>query len=264
MVAAMRPGELGLLGGADGADHGGAEMLGPLAGDEADAPGGGVEQDGVAGLHREGPVQQVLGGEPLQHHGGGGGVVDALRHLHGGGRGDQGLLRVGALARAVSDPVADLEARDPLAHGRDLARPLLAGREGQLGRLVGAGAEVDVDEVHPDRALAHPDLAGARLGARNLRVGHHLGAAILLNSDRLRHRELLDSAARGRTARGAARGEIRAVRSGAMPDPGPGAISCPPHATRLRPRAPFGAGGMARCSLPRGRGTPRDHVSVWT
>ena len=45
VIVAMRPGELGLLGRADGADHGRAQMLRPLADDQADAAGGRVEQD---------------------------------------------------------------------------------------------------------------------------------------------------------------------------------------------------------------------------
>src|SRR5439155_21026900 len=54
MMAAMGLGELGLGIGADRADDGGTEMLRPLAEDEADAAGGGVDQDGAALLHATG------------------------------------------------------------------------------------------------------------------------------------------------------------------------------------------------------------------
>ena len=40
MVGAVLLGDFGLVLGADGADHGGAEMVRPLAGDQADAAGG--------------------------------------------------------------------------------------------------------------------------------------------------------------------------------------------------------------------------------
>jgi hypothetical protein len=67
VVAAVLAGELGLLVGAHGADHGGAEGLRPLADDQADAAGRGVDEDGVARLHAIGAPQQVLGGEALHH-----------------------------------------------------------------------------------------------------------------------------------------------------------------------------------------------------
>ena len=50
VVAAMGLGELRLFVVADGADHGGAEMLGPLADDQADAARRGMDQDGLAGF----------------------------------------------------------------------------------------------------------------------------------------------------------------------------------------------------------------------
>ena len=50
VVAAVGAGQLGLRVARDGADHGQAQQLGPLGDDQADAAGGGVQQDGVAGL----------------------------------------------------------------------------------------------------------------------------------------------------------------------------------------------------------------------
>ena len=50
MVAAIRLGERRLLVVADRADHGGAEMLGPLADDQPDPAGRGVDQDRLAGF----------------------------------------------------------------------------------------------------------------------------------------------------------------------------------------------------------------------
>src|SRR5262249_15034015 len=47
VIAAVLLGKVDLVGRPHGADHGGAKMLGPLAGDEADAAGGSVEQNGV-------------------------------------------------------------------------------------------------------------------------------------------------------------------------------------------------------------------------
>ena len=53
-------GELALVLGADGADHGGAQRLAPLAEDEADAAGGRMHQDGVALLHLVGAAQRDI------------------------------------------------------------------------------------------------------------------------------------------------------------------------------------------------------------
>ena len=51
VVRAVLLGELGLVLRADGADHVGAEMIGPLAGDQADAAGRRMDEDVVALLH---------------------------------------------------------------------------------------------------------------------------------------------------------------------------------------------------------------------
>ena len=60
MGAAVRARDLGLLVGADGADHGHADGARPLAGDQADAAGGGVVQDRLAALERIDLAEQVL------------------------------------------------------------------------------------------------------------------------------------------------------------------------------------------------------------
>ena len=53
MIAAVCARDLGLFLAADGADHGRAEMLRPLAHDQADTAGRGMDQDRVAGLDRD-------------------------------------------------------------------------------------------------------------------------------------------------------------------------------------------------------------------
>jgi hypothetical protein len=65
MVAAMGPGEFGLLIAADGADDGRTQRLGPLTGDETDTAGGCMEQDGVAFLDLVGLPEKVLCVIPL-------------------------------------------------------------------------------------------------------------------------------------------------------------------------------------------------------
>ena len=186
----MRAGEFRLLGRADRADHRGAEMLGPLRGDEPDAAGGGVEQDGVAGLHPVGPPQQVLRGEALEHHCGCGLVGDGVGQVDHTLGVDHDLLGIGAGGAGIGDALADTEIGDALTERIDHARALLAEGEGERGRLVSAGAEIDVDEVDTDGGLADADLARTRLRRGHVLVGHRLGPAILVHPDRLGHRVL--------------------------------------------------------------------------
>src|SRR6185503_14682268 len=61
VVAAMGLGERRLLVVADRADHRGTEMLGPLADDETDTAGRGVDQDRLARLHDMGAADLLLG-----------------------------------------------------------------------------------------------------------------------------------------------------------------------------------------------------------
>src|SRR6185369_7324479 len=55
-----------------------------------------------------------------------------------------------------------MEIGDARADGHDLAGGFVAGDERQPRRLVEAGAEVDVDEIHADGMLAKADLARSR------------------------------------------------------------------------------------------------------
>jgi hypothetical protein len=67
-----------------GADQLQAQRLGPLAGDQAHAAGGGMEQHVVAGLQafdRQRLLQQVLRRQALEHHAGGGVEGDAVGQL---------------------------------------------------------------------------------------------------------------------------------------------------------------------------------------
>lgn len=116
------PGQARLFRRADGADQLHSKGLGPLAGEQAHAARGGMEENGFAAPQFVGLAQQVLGGEPLEHHRGGLFEVDAV------GQVDQLLLRqhmqfaVGAQrAGGVGDAVADLETGHFAAHRLDLA-----------------------------------------------------------------------------------------------------------------------------------------------
>ena len=191
MVAAILLGERGLLVVADGAEHGGAEMLCPLADDQPDPAGRGMDQDRLAGLHRMGAADQVPGGHALQHHRRGLLVGDPGRHRHQPvGRHDP-RLAVGAERPAgISDAVAGFEPGD--------ARPDLLDDPGRLRaeparqwHRVEPAALIGVDVIEPDRGMADPDLARAGLADLDLLPFQHLGSAGLRKTDRLDHLPLL-------------------------------------------------------------------------
>ena len=87
-------GERGLLRRADAADHRCAQRLAPLAEDEPDAPGRGMDEDRVALFHPIGLAQQILRSQSLEHHPGGGFVGDRTRQLEQKPRFDVSLLGV--------------------------------------------------------------------------------------------------------------------------------------------------------------------------
>ena len=183
----MRLGERRLLVAADRADHGGAEMLRPLADDEADPAGGGVDQDGLARLHHMGAADQVPRGHALEHHRRGLLVGDAVGHRHQPVGRHHPRLGIGAERPAgIGDAVAGLEAADAGPDLLDDAGALAAEAARQRHR-VEAAALIGVDVVEADRGVPEPHLAGAGLADLDLLPVQHLGAAGLLETDRLHH-----------------------------------------------------------------------------
>ena len=165
MVAAIGEREIGLGLGADGADDMGAHRPRPLAGQEADAAGCGVDQHAVMRLDLEGLVQEVPDRQPLEHQDGAllvGDVVGQFDELVGG---DHPFGGVAAEIEVVGDAIAEVEIRDAGPDGNHFAGGLVAGNERQAWRLVEPGAEIDVDEIEADGVLADAHLA--RSGRRH-------------------------------------------------------------------------------------------------
>ncbi len=106
---------------------------------------------------------------PLQHRGARGAVVDPVGNHHALlGRHD---VRLGVRAQRrlrVRDPLAGLRLGHARADRLDHARALAPEHERHLRRVEPA-AQVRVDEVDPDRGLAHQDLARARRRAPGCR-----------------------------------------------------------------------------------------------
>jgi hypothetical protein len=173
----------------DRADGIHAELLQPLAGDQADASGGGVPQHGVALLHPVGGGDQVMHGEALQEHRGGLLLADALGQLDHALGGREAHLAVGPGQAGVADAVALLQALDARADGIDHAGRLVARHARQL-HGVEPGALVDVDEVDADGGVPQAHLAGAGLADRDVLVDHDLGTALRVVSDCFCHDSL--------------------------------------------------------------------------
>ena len=122
-------------------------MLGPLASDQADAAGGGMEQQHGLRTDLERPAQEIFRRHALQHDRCGGLVVDRVGDLHGLVRRDHDLFGIAAGDAVIGDAVADLEPVRAGPDGGDDAGAFLAESEGHLRRLVDTGPEIDVDEV---------------------------------------------------------------------------------------------------------------------
>ena len=188
MVGAVLLGERRLLLRPYRADDGRAQMLAPLAQDEADAARSRVDQDGVAFLDLVDVAHEVLRGHAFEHHAGRLLVGDRIRKLDRPIRGQQPFGRVAARAGHVGNAVAHLEVLDAVAHRDDFARALVADDERRGGSRIHPGAEIDVDEVDAAGVLLDADLPRARRTDIDVLISQRLGAAGLMHSDRCNHR----------------------------------------------------------------------------
>lgn len=149
--------------------------------------GGGVEQDRLAGLHRVGPADQVLGSHALEHDGRRRPVRHPVRDRHQHAGRDQAALGIRAgPAAGIGHPVAGLHDRDAGADRLDDPGPLAA-QSGRQRQRVEPGAVVGVDVVGPDGCMAYAGLALAGLADLDVLPAHDLGAAGLDDADRFGH-----------------------------------------------------------------------------
>ena len=159
VIAAIGEREVGLRLGADGADDMGAERPRPLAGEQPDAAGGGVDQHPMVRLDLEGLVQQVPDRQPLQHQHRALLVGDMVGQLDQFVRRDVPLAGIAAEIEIIGDAVAGMKIGHAGPDRQNLAGGFIAGDERQSRRLVEAGAIIHVDEVQADGMLADANLA---------------------------------------------------------------------------------------------------------
>jgi hypothetical protein len=143
----------------DRADQVHAHRARPLAGNQADAAGGRMEQDGVAGLERIGAPEQVLHGQPCS--------IMAARSRNRSRPAAPGYagrhvrsLAVGAVrTRRIGHAVAWLHVVTPSPTASTTPAPSCPRPPGS-GCRIQAGAVIHVDEIQADRMVAHARLAG--------------------------------------------------------------------------------------------------------
>ena len=160
--AAVGLGKLCLLVAADRADHGDAEMLGPLAEDQADTPRRGVQQNGLAGFDPIGLADEILHRQALQHHRRGCLVVNVVGQLDQAIRWNQPLIGIGAgRCASIGDAVAGFQIGDAGPGLLDNASRLAAEPARQRDRIK-SGPVVDIYKVQSHRGV--PDARFARAG----------------------------------------------------------------------------------------------------
>src|SRR4029453_13853110 len=169
-----------------GADHGGAQVLRPLREQQTDAPGSRVHEDSVTLPYAVGAANEVLRRKALQHHCRCRLVVDTGRDLYEAVGRAQHHFRISAERAGIGDPLTHLEFPDLRADGLDDASALRAERERQLHRIQ-AAALIGIDIVESDRGVAYPHLSRPRISDLNLLPLHLLGAAVLVDTDRMWH-----------------------------------------------------------------------------
>ena len=161
--------------------------LGPLAEDQSDATGCGVEKHRVTGVQtalRLGALEQVLHRQALEHHGRAGLETDGVRQFADafGRHHAQLAVRAGGLA-GVSRTVTHPQVRNACAHRLDHA----CGFHAQLQRnrqRIQASAEIHIGVIQASGVVANAHLAGAGLTHAQ---GDHLQllrATVLVDLDR--------------------------------------------------------------------------------
>ena len=167
MRAAVLARDPRLLVARDGADDDGAEAARPRADEQADAAGGRMDEQARPGADVAEVAQEEVGGDALQQRRRGDVVLDRRRQANDplGRHRPHAAIRAGRLAE-VGDAVARKEAAHARADVDDRADRLHARHAGQRQhRRDPALAQVDVEVVDADRALADPHLAGSRAPA---------------------------------------------------------------------------------------------------
>ena len=128
-------------------------------------------------------LEQVLGGQALEHHGRTGLEADAVRQLaHALGRHHPHFAIAARWLAGIGRAVAHLEVAHALAHRLDHTGGFHAQLHREVHRIE-AAALVDINVVEAHRMVADTHLAGAGLAHGDLHQLQLLGAAVLGDVD---------------------------------------------------------------------------------
>jgi hypothetical protein len=143
-----------------------------------------MHQDGIAGFHPVGRMQQVARGHAAHHHCGRGALVDAVRQLDDAcGRRNAGL-GIGTVGPADRrHPVAGGEFLHPRPDRVDYASAFGAEPRRQRFDRVLAAPHQDVAKIERHRAVTDTDLAGPGRAEFDVLVAHHLRPAGCVNAN---------------------------------------------------------------------------------
>ena len=128
-----------------------------------------------------------MGGHALEHHGGGGLVVDGVRQMDRFPGRDVAGLGIGALEHGIGDAIADLFVGHTRADGFDDPGGFHADDFREVVERVKARAQIDVDEVETAGGLANADLAGGGIADLDVLVFEDFGSAGFVDADGLGH-----------------------------------------------------------------------------
>jgi hypothetical protein len=178
---------LRLLVAADGADHGDAEMLGPLAEDQADAARRSMEQNGLAGFDTISLADEILHRQTLQHHRRGRFVVNAVGQLDQAIGWNQPLLGIGAgRCASIGDAVAGFQIGDIRPDLLDNPSRLAAEPARQCDRIK-SRAVVDVDKVQSHRRMPDARFAPTGVAQFDFLPDQNFWPAGFMKADGVRH-----------------------------------------------------------------------------
>jgi len=147
-----------------------------------------VKQDCFATFEFIGLTQQVLGCQPLEHHGGGllkGNIIGQFHHIRGGQHMQLAVCAQGA--GAVGHAIADLNGTHFTAHRFNNPGALIAQPGRQLSQRVQAATVIGIDEIQTDGLIAYPHVLRARLGGLEVDILKHFRAAVGPKLDTLSH-----------------------------------------------------------------------------
>ncbi len=178
MVIAMCRRQRAFIRPAGGADGCCAKRFQPLPGQKPHPACRRMEQHRITGLYRMAVLHQIGNGQPLQHDGRRQIRRDGIRQLDHHVGIDGAMRGIGPVWQGIANTVTNRDMADALADGGDDAGTLAAEDQVLVHRPgIGAGANIDVDEINADGLMCDYHLA--RTGCRyvDLDTANHVRPA---------------------------------------------------------------------------------------